>query len=112
MRGGDADLLLLDGRVVLRDHDGIEYEERVFAEESIPAGGAGVFRADDCAATGGGEDPESANAAATESRGAGPADADGDEGNGGAGGGGGIAGGTTGDRGKCRADVFWGIRGN
>src|SRR5208283_3855916 len=74
VRGGGADLLLLDGRVVLRDHDGAEHAERVPAAEPVPAGGAGVFRAGDRAAAGGGEDPESEDAVAAESRGAKAAD--------------------------------------
>ena len=38
-----SDLLLFDGRVVLRHHAGLEYEERVPAAQPVPAGGAGVI---------------------------------------------------------------------
>src|ERR1039457_5657245 len=112
VRGGGAGLLLLDGRVVLRDHAGVEYEKRVLEAEPVPAGGAGVFREDDCAAAGGGEDSQSENAVAAESRGTEAGDAGGDEGDGGAGGGGGVAGGVAGDRGECGAAVLRGVRGD
>src|SRR5450759_2051951 len=65
VRGGGAGVLLLDGRVVLRDHAGVEHEERIPAAEPVPAGGAGVFRANDRAAAGGGEDSQSEKAVAT-----------------------------------------------
>src|SRR5450759_2577279 len=112
MRGGGAGLLLLDGRVVLRDHAGVEHEERVPAAEPVPAGGAGVFRGNDRAAAGGGEDSQSENAVAAESRGTETGDVGGDEGDGGAGGGCGVAGGVAGNRGECGAAVLRGIRGD
>src|ERR1022692_3304361 len=80
MRGGGAGLLLLDGRVVLRDHAGAEHEERVPAAEPVPAGGAGGFRANDRAAVGDGQDSQSENAVAAESRGTEAGDAVGHEG--------------------------------
>ena len=91
---------------------GVEHEERVPAAESVPAGGAGVFRANDRAAAGGGEDSQSEDSAAAESCGAEAGDAVGDEGDGGAGGGGGVAGGVAGDRGECGAAVLRGVRGD
>src|SRR5471032_286910 len=109
MRGGGPGLLLLDGRVVLRDHAGVEHEERLPAAEPVPAGGAGVFRANDRAEAGGGEDSQSEDAVAAESRGAEAADAGGHEGDGGPGRGSGIAGGIVGDRRECGADVLRGV---
>ena len=73
---------------------------------------AGVFRAGAGAAVGGGEDPQSEDAVAAESRGAETGDAGGDEGDGGPGGGSGVAGGIAGDRGQRGAAVFRGFRGD
>src|SRR5579883_790313 len=44
VRGRSADLLLLDGRLVLRHHDGIEPEERIPAAEPVPARRTGLLR--------------------------------------------------------------------
>src|SRR5207244_1590112 len=112
VRGGGTGLLLLDGRLVLRDHDGAEPEERVSASEPVPAIGRGILCAGNCAATGGGEDSQSENAAATEPRGAGPADAGGAEGDGGAGRAWGFVRGAVGDRRERGAAVFRGLRGD
>src|ERR1039458_1725805 len=110
VRGGSSDLLLFDGRVVLRYHDGFEREERVSAAQPVPAGGGGLFRAGGGAAAGGGEDSQSAHAAATEPRGAEGGHPGGIEGDGGARGAGGFAGGAAGHRGERGAAVFRGLR--
>src|SRR5581483_9713215 len=107
VRGRGSDLLFLASRMVLWNHYRDQFEKRVPATDSVPAGGPGLVRAVAGAASSSWQDSKPADDAATESRGTTGRVAARAKTNGRTSRAGTDAGGTAGDRGQRRTHLLW-----